>query len=382
MGADYEFINKTIFIISYEEWGDMLMSKHHYAIELGKKGNKVYFINHPDRKYRLKRGEIKISKTDFKNVFSVAHRLIHPYFLKYKVKWLYNFLTGLHISKIIRKIGFYPEVVWSFDIGNSIPIKYFPKSKYRIYMPVDGPFGSIDEMKAVKKADIILSVSDEILNSFCEMNLVKVKINHGVAEEFINKTIVKKMTTAIKVGYSGSLLRGDIDIETLKEIITTHLNVKFEFWGECDPLNSTIHFNQDISIETIEFLEFLKNCPNVVLHGTQKPNKLASGLKDMDILLVAYKPTKDNTQNSHKILEYLGTGKVIVSSFMSAYANNYEMINMVSRESAKRELVKLFTSVIDNLDVHNCETYQQRRVDFAQQFTYSKQIEKIEKLLC
>ena len=41
---------KVIFIVSYENWGNMLMSKHHYAIELGKAGNKVYFINHPDKR--------------------------------------------------------------------------------------------------------------------------------------------------------------------------------------------------------------------------------------------------------------------------------------------------------------------------------------------
>ena len=36
---------QVIFIISYESWGAMLMSKHHYAIQLSKDGNKVYF-NH------------------------------------------------------------------------------------------------------------------------------------------------------------------------------------------------------------------------------------------------------------------------------------------------------------------------------------------------
>ena len=56
--------DKVIFIISYENWGRMLMSKHHYAIELGKAGNKVYFINHPDKRQELRRGEVKVSPTE------------------------------------------------------------------------------------------------------------------------------------------------------------------------------------------------------------------------------------------------------------------------------------------------------------------------------
>lgn len=44
----FSFNNKTILIISPEPWGKMMISKHHYALELAKLGNEVYFLNPPN----------------------------------------------------------------------------------------------------------------------------------------------------------------------------------------------------------------------------------------------------------------------------------------------------------------------------------------------
>ncbi len=49
---------KTILLISPESWGKSFVSKHHYAVELAKKGNIVYFLNPPsdtNQSLKLKR---------------------------------------------------------------------------------------------------------------------------------------------------------------------------------------------------------------------------------------------------------------------------------------------------------------------------------------
>src|SRR5687767_3642526 len=97
-----EFINKVIYIVSYEEWGPMLMSKHHYAIELAKE-NKVYFIGHTDKRKRLKRGEIRLVETVYERVTAVEHRIWHPYILKFKARLLYNFFTFFHFLRLTKK---------------------------------------------------------------------------------------------------------------------------------------------------------------------------------------------------------------------------------------------------------------------------------------
>ncbi len=385
MGIKYmELKDKTVFIISYEEWGDMLMSKHHYAIELSRKGNRVYFINHPDKRRRLKRGEIRILDTSYPNLFSVESRFVHPYFFKFKFRKLYNYLTGIHIRRIISKTGKYPDVAWSFDAGNSLPLKCFPKSKLRLFMPVDGPYYIQEELWAAEKADVIMSVTEQILERYDVLKLPKLRLNHGVAGAFINEVINGQSNSPLRIGYSGSLVREDLDIPVFKNIIEAHRDKIFEFWGENDPNKSTIHLPQDVTSETRDFLSFLKNSSNVVMHGPVKSGVLAEGIKRMDALLVCYdvKNNQSGGTNSHKLLEYLGTGKVVISNNMSTYAKNYPgLIEMVSSRDNNDELPALFSSVINNLQKHNAVTEQEFRRDFAKQFTYSAQIDRIQSFI-
>ena len=291
------FKNKTIFILSYEGWGGMLMSKHHYALTLAQMGCEVFFINHPDLKKELRKGEVLVIPTEHENLKYVKHRLLFPYFLKFKFKWLYYLLTLLGIKKIIKKIGKRPYLVWSFETGNALPPKYF-RANYIIYMPVDGPFGTPFEKDATDKANVIISVTNEILETFNYLPIPKYKIGHGVSDVFINESIVYKQNSPIRVGYSGSLIRNDLDISVFTEIISKHSDIIFEFWGEIDHHKSNIHLPQDINQSTLEFILYLKNQKNVILHGAVKPKELADGLKRMDALLICYNIKNDQSKPS------------------------------------------------------------------------------------
>ena len=375
-----EFENKIIYIISYEDWGEMLMSKHHYAIELGKMGNKVYFINHTDKRYRLKRGEIQVSETIYLNVWSVTHRISYPYILKYKFKNIYNFLTRFHIKKLVKKIGEKPDIVWSFEMGNALPIKYFTDSNVKIYMPVDGPFGTVDEEKAIQKADILISVTNKILEQYKKSGIPKLRINHGVSDVFISGGITYQQKNPIKIGYSGSLVRSDLDIDSFTQIIESHPEKIFEFWGEYDFNKSNIHLPQDVQQQTLKFIESLKNYRNVILHGPVNPIILAAGLQKMDALLISYNIRND--QNHHKVLEYLGSGKVIVSSYMSSYYNeDPDLIEMVRNTHDNKDLQPIFNKVINNLSFYNSLELQNKRLEFAKKFTYKNQIITIQNFL-
>jgi hypothetical protein len=47
--------NKTILVISPNNWGTMHISKHHYAIELARLGNSVYFLNPPNQEITFRK---------------------------------------------------------------------------------------------------------------------------------------------------------------------------------------------------------------------------------------------------------------------------------------------------------------------------------------
>jgi hypothetical protein len=371
--------NKVIYLISYEEWGPMLMSKHHYAIELANLGNQVYFIGHTDKRKKLRRGHISVKRSFLENLFIVEHRLYHPYFLKFKATRLYNILTGVHIKSIIRKIGKGPDVILSFDTGNSLPLSLFPKKTLRIYLPVDGPFDTVFELAAASHSQVIFSVAEKILKFYDSLPVPKHKLDHGVSNEFIAEDISDIINEPLRIGYSGSLLRNDIDVSVFLNIVRENQDKVFEIWGEYDAEASSIHLAQDVPIATHDFIHELKQMNNVILHGAVDSASLAKGLKQVDAFLLCY--NIKNLQNSHKILEYLGSGKVIISSFVSRYANRPDLIQMVQDPQSNSGFEILFDEVTSRIKQHNTIEAQNNRITYASDYTYHKQVKRIEEAI-
>src|SRR5690606_7932563 len=122
---------------------------------------------------------------------------------------------------------------------------------------------------------------------------------------------------------------------------------------------------------------------NVVIHGSLLPEILAVKLKEVDAFLICYDINKDQSKgtNYHKILEYLATGKIIISSNVSSYKDYPDLIAMNDCRNNNDHLPILFKQVISNLDYYNNLQIQEKRIRFAQSFSYEKQIKKIERLI-
>ena len=96
--------NKTILIISPQGWGDMFISKHHYAIELAKKGNTVYFLNPPGEGGAVKPGSVEIVAAA-ERLYHIRHQIRFPYDLKFHVLPVFHVLMRPHIRRILKTIG-------------------------------------------------------------------------------------------------------------------------------------------------------------------------------------------------------------------------------------------------------------------------------------
>ena len=118
--------NKTILIISPQAWGNMFLAKHHYAIELAKYGNEVYFLN-PPSKNKVKNGVEIVKSNVVDSLYLINHSLSFSYKLKFKWIGLFHFLMKFHIAKIKKTICKEIDIVWSFDLGNYYPFKYFKR---------------------------------------------------------------------------------------------------------------------------------------------------------------------------------------------------------------------------------------------------------------
>ncbi|HEY4156282.1 MAG TPA: hypothetical protein VGM24_12665 [Puia sp.] len=375
--------NKVILILSPQSWGKMLLAKHHYAIELASRGNEVYFLNPPDNDHwSWKRATQRISvlkSADHSNLFLIDQQLFFPYKIIFHARRLYNFFIRKQIADILRVIGKPVDVIWSFDLGNLFPLRYFNPSVYKVFHPLDEP-RTPEAIRASAGADVLFSVTGEILARY-KYPLSRHLINHGISDEFIKEQPDHRNGDRIQVGFSGNLLRRDIDRDTLLSIIRDNQELDFNFFGSYEIGQSNIGAGMDN--RTAGFIKDLKILANVKLHGVLDSAALAAALNEMQVLLICYDIEKDQSRgtNYHKVMEYISTGKVIVSNNITAYAGEPALVRMVAERNNNKNLGTLFLDTVRNLDTHNSPELFHYRVNFARNNTYKRQLDRIEELI-
>ena len=367
----------------------MFISKHHYALELSKLGNTVYYVNGPASKEKLPKGKIIIEPSGYDNLFVIKHSIFFPYFLAFKARPIFNLLIRIHIKRILNNIKTdEPPIIWSFDLSNTLPLKYFSPKSFKIFMPVDEPLGK-RAVDAAQTADVIFSVTQEIIDKYHACNVPRLFINHGVSGDFINESIDTKVNNPVQAGLSGNFFRPDIDRKTLLKIIRQKPEVIFNFWGSTSikkddtkgTLDSSLGGNDNAS--TSKFIEDLNSFPNVVMHGSLKPQLLSKELQKVDVYLICYDIERDQSKgtNYHKVLEYLASGKIIVSNNISTYQFYPGLFLMTGSRTNNDELLPCFEKAVNNLCEYNSYENQQKRVDFAKDYLYQKQIKKMERFI-
>ena len=368
---------KTILLSSSCPWTDVYLSKHNYALELIKSGNIVFFLNPPVSK-KLKPGEVVIKQTTIENLFEVTYRVFFPMFLRVKLEWVYNQLMRLQAYLILKKINRKLDIVWDFNsylLFNDLRVF---KADINIFHPVDKVFSKWINNR---NADITFSVSNHILDIVQSPGKPKVFINHGLGSHFVSATMGKKIfskNNPLKVGYVGNLLMHILDHDILKTIIAQHPHIQFHFLGPYEKESSP--FVDSSSDESFMFVSFLKSQTNVILHGAVKSQDLIEKMRDFDIFLLCYqKSLSRGNYNSHKILEYLSTGKVIVSSYINEYADKDFIL--MCKENDTDEFCSLFSEAVNSVDKFNNEEQARKRIQYALENTYEMQLKRIENAL-
>jgi hypothetical protein len=363
----FSFNGKKIIILSPEDWGINFISKHHYALELSK-NNQVYFIHtkpHSEQKdfitTEIINDSLKVLR--LKRVARGIFRL--PFFLidlqnKFLIKNIYN---ALNVKTV--------DVVWSFEQSKFLNLKQF-NAKVNIFHPVDyiikaQPFLS----RIADSANIVLSVSNEILDTI-KTKTPKYFVNHSIDEFFLKNTSNKNSHDKINVAYIGNLSMKFIDWENLIKIIVQNKNINFTFIGPYQ--NSNLGKN-----DNVEQISVLRELTNVILLGPKNKKELVELLPQFDIFLVCYNNKKYpiEVSNTHKIIEYLSTGKVIVSNKIPMYQDK-GLIEMVDDNT---QLPLKFKEVINNLSKYNSDEKMNQRILYAKENTYSINIIRIEKFI-
>ena len=359
--------NKSILIVSPEYWGKNFVTKHHYATLLAKQNNKVFFLNPPDKKLGF-----VINDTDINNLKSINYPG-HIKGIRFFPGFIQSLLIRLDIFRLEKRFKTKFDIIWSFDNSVFFALKHKPKRITAISHIVDLDMNFNLEM-AAKTADICLAVNDIIKNELIKYQTNTYKIPHGFnpfqdADEDSFKMPGNHPTKALCIGNYSSRY---IDWDIIKDAIENCQDVDFVFVGpEGDSnLGTSTHFPAK---------EKIKKYSNVHFLGAMPYNKLSNATKKADLTFFTFKEEfhKDRT-SAHKILEFLGAGKIVVATFTAEYKNNPELVLMSNKN---KEFAPLIRSVIDNLAVHNQPEMIKTRIDFANSNSYPNQLKKIDTIL-
>ncbi|MEC8337994.1 MAG: glycosyltransferase [Planctomycetota bacterium] len=371
--------NNTILLISPQPWDHIAISKHHYARELAARDNEVYFVEPPDPHLP---SPLAVQTTDDDpRIHRVSYRPTLLDKMRFHAYSLYKRLIKRRIRYIQRHLPKPVDVVWSFD-PNRFPDLCQFDAHYTIFHPVD-PLTNQHQIEMGQTADIVLTVSKKILTHFDYHDSAHF-INHGLAKPF-ESVARKRLSRAyianqrIKAGYAGNLMRTPVNREIIKDIVSQNSDVEFHFWGPYSPLPNDGVTSQSIA----RFIQWLEAKKNVHFRGTVAPDVLAEEMQKMDLFFLAYSlhSTESDRSNSHKLLEYLSTGRLVISSRVDTYKQFSPELILMPESADDRELPTLFQHAKQNISRLNNQKLQDARIQIALANRYADHLDKIEKHL-
>ena len=368
---------EKVLLISPQPWDHIRLSKHHYALELARQGNEVFFLDPPAAD--VKRGIVTEAVEGVPRLTVVRYSLPVPPAVRIHARPMFDLLFRRRIAAIRQIVGAI-DVVWCFEFNLFSDLGVFG-AKLKLFHPVD-PLSSSSHVDVGRSADLIISVSEQILASLGEVPVPRVLIEHGLSSAFADNASradvsARRQPGRPRVGYAGNLTRPPLNREVLKRMVSELPDADFHFWG---PREIAPELTVRFADETRDFIRFLESMPNVVLHGSVPSERLANEIQDMDCFVLSYSrhATESDRSNSHKILEYLSTGKVVVSSRISSYAGRENLLRMAPGEDDS-VLPPILRDTVDRLDELNSPERQRARIDFALDNTYEKQLDRIRK---
>lgn len=363
---------KKVLIISPQQWNFLFISKQHYAVELSKK-YEVYYISFPIES--MGRG-FTVTREDYSGrVNIIRHKVPLPHRFMYRVKWWYRKRNTKVMQRILNTItGGEPfELAIDFGLFFLYDGMTWVNARKKIFFPVDD---SVELPPLYPGADLVLSVSPNVIEKFRQHNVAAQFIHHGLSAEYAayaEKKLAEGITkTGYKaspaVGYIGNLDNEFVDRELLLQLASTFPQCHFHCYGLVPAAAKQ---------KSDPFWKQIVALPNVTLHGQQSPDVLAKKMQDLDIFLLCYKPDykRYHAENSHKIMEYLSTGKPVVSTNISVFEGTGLLY--MSPKDKNGELTGIFKYVLEHPNETTAPELAEKRMRFALQHTYAQHTRQI-----
>lgn len=349
---DQFFTGKNILLISPEDWTHLFVSKHHYAIELANRGNKVFFLNPPGN-------EMSCRETRYQNIFELHYKGFVPG-LRFMPEGIQRWALKKEFNQLqkLARVSF--DCVWSFDNSVFFDFSFLPPHILTLCHIVDHS-QNFQFQRAAASAKICFGVSQNIVDRLLKCNEQSFLVPHGIAADLTRHIPVQLPgINKLKALYAGNLKSKYLDTDLLATLVRQFPHIDFIMYGPGG--------------------EILERFPNLYCPGVIDREVLPSYLEAADVLLLlyAFERFPEQLTNAHKILEYLQSGNVIVSNFVPDYQHTQDLLVM---GDSNHDLVKKFEIVISHLAVYNSPEKKRIRKSHADANTYGHRLRDIEKII-
>lgn len=353
----------VILIISPEPWHGHFVSKHHYALELARRGHRVLFYGPPTPEKTLTLQVVDaegvpvtlisspVPMRGLRLLPSVVRKLIETRWLK-----AIEELAGARI-----------DVVWLFENSRFFDMR-FAQDRLKLYQQMDLNQNFFPAI-AARTADLTITISGPIERRLKVWSEKVLRINHGLSLSHFKDD--SEIEAAFKCSQRNAVITGNLNIpyldhKLLARLVHQHPDTNFHLVGA---------FTPGVGIHGL-----LEREPNAIFWGRQASQKLPAFLTRANVLLVTYlaEDHLEQVANSHKIMEYLAAGPVILATRTLDYVDRPDLLEMASNAD---EYIEKFDLILSNLDYWNSEEKVKTRKSFAYENTYAHQINKIEKAL-
>ncbi len=356
-----ELVNKSILLISPEPWDHIFVSKHHYAVYLAKKGNRVFFLNPPSKT------SFDVKPSDYENLWYIEYNGF-PKGLRFYPAFLQRHYISNKFKALEKLCCVDFHVVWSFDNSVFYDFSALPSDVFCISHIVDLN-QDFQTKKAAETADLCIGVIEKITNKMSKYNQHTYLVSHGVQ---LMPTTIEMIslpgTSEVKALYVGNLDMPHIDWELLLTLSERFQQVDFVFVGATKNDNNVAKMK-------------MMSLPNVHFLNSVKANKIFDYLISADILLLCYDDLyKKEYASPHKMMEYLDSGKTTVATWLYDYERLAKEDLLVMAKTTDQYLDN-FRRVLNDLSYWNGHALMTQRKNFTSSLTYDKQIERIEKYI-
>jgi hypothetical protein len=355
------------FVISPQPWNGFLVSKHHYALTLAFRGWEIFFIDPPTDLGGA--GRMKIQETDVTGLSVLRYQTFFPYALKFRFRALFDNLMRKQARRITEKIG-RPDLVWDFDNAYQFAdLKPFEAGLTFFHLVDD----IADKCQGTRNADHFFYLDESFCRHAGGNPTPGCQVGHGLskAHEIAARNLRLEQYEAgdkgaPRIGFVGNLAAAWIDWDAVLEMLRRNPNAHFTFWGPMPgpgDANATI---KDIASKS-----------RVSFRGLTSPDQIIEDSGNIDIWIFPFCSDKllGGPTDSHKILEYLSTGKAVVMNWLRAYESS-ELVYMAPAED-KNVLPDLLDEVLSTLPEANSVENMERRRNYALERTYDKRLDHI-----